>query len=522
MWLSLVMIIYNFGNSFERLGEVREYCEAEAFKASCEANEVVIIDSARYGRMHEGRCVHKNYGYVGCNADVRAHMDNTCSGRRSCEIRIPDSELDNINPCPEDFKTFLEAAYSCIKVHNPPCRPCRNYTEIIPSSRLGYIGSIVSEESACGTRNCPFVLRAKTGQRFNLTLYDFAVPNNKRSTSFHSSSDKICYKYADISEIIKSKDKKVQKEIIKEKPVCRGNIRMSHIFSSLTHEVKIEISGVSHSRVRGHFMIKYEVLGCEDYGSPPNTWIKREGDRTLVGCVSTGEQWKLTCIDSKWNGDVGACPIGLPRSASSLGSSSMLSIPTGILIAVILAIAMVIGVCILTAGLVVIKKRRLSNLNNSIDQPQSTYMKSDYMDPRVNHFSTPTYSTSNDKIISSYPEVYRNDYMPKSVIERPLPSVPNRGQERFEPIDDISNIYAPPYHPYEISPGSYDSQSRHYFELDPNSNQNNTVIPHGYNGIAQRQNFNDNNCNDFNAFTMAPNSASCDNEYTETGNFSWP
>ena len=57
----------------------------------------------------------RDYGYVACQADVMAHMDSRCSGRRSCEIRIPDKTLDGVNPCPQDFKTYLEASYGCVK-----------------------------------------------------------------------------------------------------------------------------------------------------------------------------------------------------------------------------------------------------------------------------------------------------------------------------------------------------------------------------------------------------------------------
>jgi len=42
--------------------------------------------SARYGRMRQdGRCVKRDYGYVGCAADVLAHVDRLCSGR-CCKI----------------------------------------------------------------------------------------------------------------------------------------------------------------------------------------------------------------------------------------------------------------------------------------------------------------------------------------------------------------------------------------------------------------------------------------------------
>ena len=91
-----------------------EYCEAETFRASCPNSTVIVIRRALYGRMRLGRCVLRDYGYVGCFADVVAHMDAICSGRRACSIRIPDAMLDRANPCPKDFKTYLLISYDCV------------------------------------------------------------------------------------------------------------------------------------------------------------------------------------------------------------------------------------------------------------------------------------------------------------------------------------------------------------------------------------------------------------------------
>ena len=94
---------------------VTEHCEAETFRAQCGSGEAVLMTQAKYGRMKVGRCVLRNYGYVGCSSDVLPHMDNLCSGRQECRVRIPDASLDQANPCPGDFKTYLEATYQCVK-----------------------------------------------------------------------------------------------------------------------------------------------------------------------------------------------------------------------------------------------------------------------------------------------------------------------------------------------------------------------------------------------------------------------
>jgi len=92
----------------------REYCETESFTASCSASQVIIVRHALYGRMRLGRCVIRDYGYVGCYVDVLGHMDAMCSGTSQCHVRIPDPTLDRVNKCPKDFKTYLEISYDCV------------------------------------------------------------------------------------------------------------------------------------------------------------------------------------------------------------------------------------------------------------------------------------------------------------------------------------------------------------------------------------------------------------------------
>ena len=73
------------------------------------------MTSANYGRMDLSRCVKKDYGYIGCGNDVINITHALCSGRRSCEIPVPNGLLDRNPPCPEDFKSYLSATYTCIK-----------------------------------------------------------------------------------------------------------------------------------------------------------------------------------------------------------------------------------------------------------------------------------------------------------------------------------------------------------------------------------------------------------------------
>lgn len=101
-----------FAESSENLSS---FCETETFNATCPHDHVVLITYARYGRMRLSRCVKLDYGHVGCSADVMSAADRRCSGKRKCEVRIPDAEFGREKPCPDDLKPYLEIGYSCVK-----------------------------------------------------------------------------------------------------------------------------------------------------------------------------------------------------------------------------------------------------------------------------------------------------------------------------------------------------------------------------------------------------------------------
>ncbi len=93
---------------------MRDYCQFESFDASCDTDEVILMKSARYGRMRVGRCVARDYGYISCAADVLEEMDRRCSGSRKCHFNIP-TLRETYQPCPKDLTAYLEASYSCVK-----------------------------------------------------------------------------------------------------------------------------------------------------------------------------------------------------------------------------------------------------------------------------------------------------------------------------------------------------------------------------------------------------------------------
>jgi len=101
-----------------------EFCELQTLNASCRhGDEVVVMETALYGRMRLGTCVVADLGFVGCSRDVLSVLDARCSGRRRCTVRVPDQDLAAIRPqpCLTELKSYLQTSYRCQKGQSSTC-----------------------------------------------------------------------------------------------------------------------------------------------------------------------------------------------------------------------------------------------------------------------------------------------------------------------------------------------------------------------------------------------------------------
>lgn len=89
-------------------------CQLEKFAVTCPKNHVILITSAKFGRMRMGRCLSRDY-FVGCNIDVITQLDANCSGRAHCEVPVPNENLVRFQICPNDLVSYLEVEYECVK-----------------------------------------------------------------------------------------------------------------------------------------------------------------------------------------------------------------------------------------------------------------------------------------------------------------------------------------------------------------------------------------------------------------------
>jgi len=104
------------------VGVLREFCQLETFRPRCWKNEVVVIDKALYGRRQVNRCIREDEKaflddrrFFNCYANVLAALDDRCSGRKQCEVRVPDAELEQSRSCLHGLQMFLEVSYDCVE-----------------------------------------------------------------------------------------------------------------------------------------------------------------------------------------------------------------------------------------------------------------------------------------------------------------------------------------------------------------------------------------------------------------------
>ena len=122
----------------------------------------------------------------------------------------------------------------------------------------GYIASVVTEETGCGSQQNPWVITAQAGQKINITLFDFGI-----SGSFNTSSNPgpitagnsnkrtnypvYCQQYARIEE----------KDVARSTIVCGGERREKNVYISVTNEVEVHVMNRRTFGQQHYFILKY-------------------------------------------------------------------------------------------------------------------------------------------------------------------------------------------------------------------------------------------------------------------------
>ena len=72
----------------------------------------MFIDKAEFGRMRIGKCVSARP--IDCQANALGFLDQQCSGRRTCEVRVADPHLASLDKC-DEYKSYLDVSHTCLK-----------------------------------------------------------------------------------------------------------------------------------------------------------------------------------------------------------------------------------------------------------------------------------------------------------------------------------------------------------------------------------------------------------------------
>lgn len=128
---------------------------------------------------------------------------------------------------------------------------CRSASFVEVTAAEGYISSLITEDTGCGSIDTPWLLKAKPGQKINITLWDFDSINHKKSglVASHSGLPPPCHVYAIIKE----------RTVTSSKTVCPKDSRTSHVFMSSGDTVEIRIVTKKQEKDdHGYFLLKFQ------------------------------------------------------------------------------------------------------------------------------------------------------------------------------------------------------------------------------------------------------------------------
>ena len=124
----------------------------------------------------------------------------------------------------------------------------------------GYLSSIISDVTGCGTAQWPWSVVARPGQTIRVTLYDFGLRSGRRHLATSSrtttwrptSTESSCHLYAVLSETTTNHSNIT---------VCGGQQRLSFIVNTASNQLNVVFAhqeSVLHRTPR--FLIHYEGL----------------------------------------------------------------------------------------------------------------------------------------------------------------------------------------------------------------------------------------------------------------------
>lgn len=140
--------------------------------------------------------------------------------------------------------------YLYVAVYRPePLTTCTAGQPVTVTAQSGFLANVITETSEVGSESCPWLLSAQPGQRFNLTVVNFARAPNTGGVNADpdmGGSPRICYQLAVLME------NGVRRTLTE----CEGGSRISRPFLSASHQVQISMMNRKSHDV--YFLVKFE------------------------------------------------------------------------------------------------------------------------------------------------------------------------------------------------------------------------------------------------------------------------
>ena len=122
---------------------------------------------------------------------------------------------------------------------------CMRSDHVNVTTTSGFLASVVTEQTGCGSGSHPWVITVKPGQKINITLYDFSMERIYRHEHDTANIDvHVCHEYAVVQERLTDWSSLV----------CGGINRVENVYVSKTESVEIHIT----SRDSRYFLLQFE------------------------------------------------------------------------------------------------------------------------------------------------------------------------------------------------------------------------------------------------------------------------
>ena len=121
---------------------------------------------------------------------------------------------------------------------------CEDNHHIRLTAPSGFIATVETEEHDYGSIDCPWKIDVSTGQRINITLYNFARYTDPEADS-HSD---VCY---EIAEIVEGSERR-------RVTLCDSMGRETSIYVSKTNSLTLQLVSGPTLKSLGSFLFKYE------------------------------------------------------------------------------------------------------------------------------------------------------------------------------------------------------------------------------------------------------------------------